>query len=164
MPTLLAAQLSHSHCMPAPLRTDLNDFLFAPIADDANGMPLTLLSALARLGIDPWAEAADLADQSRDSATKKLVALLSGVRNGPSPGADTETLAARLVALLHPASKLRAAVDGATSLPAAVAIPPRRVKLAIYYLLALLLMFVGQWALTSRHAPTPTGTSQPTSR
>ena len=25
--------------MNAPLRTDLNDFLFAPVADDANGVP-----------------------------------------------------------------------------------------------------------------------------
>jgi len=31
------------------LRPDLNDFLFSPIANDANGMHLTVLSALARL-------------------------------------------------------------------------------------------------------------------
>ncbi len=149
--------------MTAPLRTDLNDFLFAPIADDANGMPLTLLSALARLGIDPWAEAADLAVLSRDSATQKLVTLLAGVPNGPAPGADTESLASRLVALLHPAKRPRPAA-GAAPLPTVEAPQPRRVRLAIYSLLALIFMLVGQWALSSRHAPAPAETSQPAAR
>ncbi len=72
--------------MTAPLRTDLDDFLFAPIADDTNGMPMTMITALARSGVDPWAEAADLAVLSRESATQKLILLLAGVPNGPTPG------------------------------------------------------------------------------
>jgi hypothetical protein len=91
--------------MTTALRTDLNDFLYAPIAHDANGVSLTVLSVLARLDVDPWAHAAELADLSRDSATEKLISVLAGVPNGPSPGADTATMASRLVALLHTSKK-----------------------------------------------------------
>jgi hypothetical protein len=38
------------------LGTEFDDFLFAPIGEDRNDMPLSVLSALARLDIDPWQE------------------------------------------------------------------------------------------------------------
>jgi hypothetical protein len=31
-------------------------FLFAPICEEANGMQLSVLSALARMDVDPWEE------------------------------------------------------------------------------------------------------------
>ena len=126
-------------------------------------MPLTVASVLARRDVDPWAEAADLADLSREAATEKLIALLAGVPNGPSPGADTATLASHLVALLHRSPKPRVSTT-VPAQPRAPAVPqPRRVKLAIYYLLALIFMLVGHWVMTHRGAPTPTDTIQPTS-
>ena len=42
------------------LHSDLNDFLFASVGDQQNGMPLNVVSALTRLGVDPWEEAARL--------------------------------------------------------------------------------------------------------
>jgi hypothetical protein len=39
------------------LGSEFDDFLFAPIGEDRNGMLLSVLSALARLDIDPWQEA-----------------------------------------------------------------------------------------------------------
>ena len=38
--------------------SDLNAFLFADVGTEMNGSALTMLSVLARLGQDPWAEAA----------------------------------------------------------------------------------------------------------
>lgn len=149
--------------MTATLRTDLDDFLFAPVAQGANGMPLTVASVLARLDFDPWAEAAELAGLSREAATGKLIALLAGVPNGPSPGADTANLAAHLVALLHRSPKPRISTTAAAQSRPAVPPQPRRVKLAIYYLLALIFMLVGHWVMTHRGAPAPTGTTQPAS-
>lgn len=149
--------------MTVALRTDLNDFLFAPIAQDANGMPLTLLSALARSGVDPWAEAAELAVLSRESATAKLITVLAGVSNGPSPGADTATLASQLVALLHPSQRPRVSSTGTASSRAAVAPQPKHDKLALYYLFALVFMLLGHCVMTSRNAPTPADASQPVS-
>jgi len=150
--------------MTTLLRTDLDDFLFAPVADDANGMPLTMLSALARLGVDPWTEAADLAALTREAATQKLISLLAGVPNGPSQGTDAATAASHLVTLLHPPAKPRSPAAGAALRAAEMAPQPKRARLALYYLLALIIMFVAQWALTNRQAPTPADTSVPASQ
>jgi hypothetical protein len=146
--------------MTAPLRTDLNDFLFAPVASDASG-PLTMLSVLARTGVDPWAEAADLAALSRDSAAGRLILLLAELPNGPAPGEPTAKLASHLVALLHPSTR-RPAATAAVAEPAAVMHPtsasnPR----AIYYLLAMIVMLGALWAQSSRSAPAATNTSLP---
>jgi hypothetical protein len=43
------------------LGTEFDDFLFAPIGEDRNDTPLSVLSVLARLDIDPWQEADKLA-------------------------------------------------------------------------------------------------------
>jgi hypothetical protein len=145
--------------MTATLPSGLNDFLFTPIADEANGMHLTMLSALARSGVDPWEEAAGLRALSRKDATEKLVHMLAGVPNGPSPGDDTATLAARLVARLHPSPK---STPGPKSSPAAEiaageqpplrSFPalPGRVRVAIYSLLALILLVAGYRALVGQ--------------
>jgi hypothetical protein len=152
-----------------PLRTDLDSFLYAPIADDPNGMPLTMISALGRLGVDPWAEAAVIHALSRESATQKVTSLLSAVKHGPAPGAATETLAARLVELLH--SKPRRATASAGVAPAvpasplaALALQPKRTRWAIYSVVALTALLVGHWALTDRPAATPADTSLSESR
>ena len=150
--------------MTVALRTDLDAFLYAPIADDPNGMPLTMISALGRLGVDPWAEAADIHALSRESATEKVTSLLSAVPHGPSPGADTATLAARLVELLHSKPRVGAVLTGAapsasTSAIATFALQPRLTRWAIYSVVALTVLLVGQWALTDRDAATPTDTS-----
>jgi hypothetical protein len=133
--------------MNAPLRTDLNEFLLAPIGEDTTGMPLTLLTVLARLGVDPWEEAADLARLSLDSAEQRLVARLDALPNGLKSPGDTAALASRLVALLHrsPAPKM---FPPRTPPLVAVTLRPKRVDPAIYYLVALAFMFVAQWAVT----------------
>lgn len=142
--------------MTDSLRSDLNDFLFTPIADDSNGMHLTMLSALARSGVDPWEEAAGLRALSRVDATERLVLLLADVPNGPSPGDPAATLAARLVDQLHAAPKARprptspaSAANGADPPPLSFATLPKPVKLTIYLLGVLLLMIIGYRALIS---------------
>lgn len=143
--------------MTESLRTDLNDFLFSPIANDQNGMHLTMLSALARSGVDPWDEAASLAALSRESATQKVVEVLAGVPNGPSPGDQTASLAARLVAQLHasPPPKLKpvpatGAISRNDELPLlSFSTLPARVRWAIYVVAALILMAIAYRTLVS---------------
>lgn len=143
--------------MTEPLRTDLNDFLFTAIASDSNGMHLTMLSALARAGVDPWMEAAELAALSPENATQKLTLLLAGVTNGPSPGDETAALAARLVAQLHGSSRPRikpspapvATVPGEPGPLLTFASLPKLVRLSIYSAAALLLMVLCFRALAS---------------
>lgn len=52
-------------------QSQFNDFLFAPIGNEKNGMLLTVLSALARLDVDPWREAASMAQMSTEAATRR---------------------------------------------------------------------------------------------
>ena len=101
------------------LTAKYNDFLFAPIGEQANGMQLSVLSALARMNVDPWEEAARLATMSPGEAEWELIATLSKVPGRTWRLADAERIAKRLVQRLphatYPASNVRteAKRDGA---------------------------------------------------
>jgi hypothetical protein len=82
------------------LGTEFDDFLFAPIGEDRNDMPLSVLSALARLDIDPWQEADKLARLPGETATQRLASLIAALPDWPSMHLDHGTIAARLIALL----------------------------------------------------------------
>jgi len=83
--------------------SEFNDFLFAPIGEDSNGMLVSVLSGLARSDVDPWQEAAKLAKLPGELATRELAALIGALQDGAAPSSDPRTIAARLVALLpHP--------------------------------------------------------------
>ncbi len=82
------------------LKSEFNEFLFAPIGEEKNHSVLTVLSALARLGIDPWQESARLAQMSRDAAMKSLAAIIAQLPNGTWTQPDSDGIAARLVELL----------------------------------------------------------------
>lgn len=136
-------------------------------------MLLSVLSALARLDIDPWQEAAELAGLPAATATKRLASLIDALPDGPSPdeasaGRDPGTIAARLVALLP----RRASVD----------IPPRKTLLgtgaapgspSVIRLIAINVAFMAfllsaQWIVASRqvsfqagHPQEPTSTTVP---
>ena len=132
------------------LRTDLNEFLFSPIANDANGMHLTVLSALARSGVDPWDEAARLAALTREGATQKIVQMLGEIPNGPAPGDQTASMAAKLVAQLHSPSAPKLKPVTATGTPPrgdelprlSFSALPGRIKSTIYVLVALIVMVI----------------------
>jgi hypothetical protein len=82
------------------LGSEFDNFLFAPIAEDRNGLAMSVVSMLGRLNLDPWQAAASLAGLPVELATQKLTALL-GRLPGPAlqePG--SRALAIRLVALL----------------------------------------------------------------
>jgi hypothetical protein len=64
-----------------PLRPDLDKFLFAAVGDEIDGIPLSMISALTRLGLDPWQEACRLSSlSSRTSPTlgEQVLALATG--------------------------------------------------------------------------------------
>lgn len=80
--------------------SDLNGFLFADIGVERSGMPLSVISALARLGMDPWQEAARLARLPRPVAAKGLAEAISTMPASLWSLAEAALIAARLVALL----------------------------------------------------------------
>jgi len=81
-------------------RSDFEDILYAPIGMERNDMPLSVLSALARLDIDPWEEAAELSELSKVSAAQRLASLIARLPVGRWAQEDLRVTASRLVALL----------------------------------------------------------------
>jgi hypothetical protein len=84
-------------------------FLFAPILDESGEMRLSVISALARMNVDPWEEAARLATLPTSDAEKSLVSTLNVFPGHARSSPATDTLAARLVALLPKAQSVTTA-------------------------------------------------------
>jgi hypothetical protein len=82
------------------INSEFNDFLFESLGDAENGAELTVLSALTRLGFDPWAEAARLADLPRETAARALGTALAALPESDWQISDSRAIAARLVGRL----------------------------------------------------------------
>lgn len=134
------------------LASDFDDFLYAPIREDKSGMPLSVVSALARLDVDPWEEAARLAAMPGEAATQRLSALIASLPAEPATDPERRTTAARLVALLP--QRLVAAGSKAKNAPRTEATRKSpAVAYAIYYVIFVLFILLSQWLIGSRQAP-----------
>lgn len=76
----------------SPIDEALDSFLLEPVGVEETGMTLSVLSALARLGLDPWVEAGRLAALPKKAAVAAIARHLGLKGNSP--------VAARLAALL----------------------------------------------------------------
>jgi hypothetical protein len=85
------------------LHSDLNDFLFAAVGEEQNGMPLNVVSGLTRLGLDPWEEAARLAALPKARAAEKLAPIIARLPFDRPQPSDNLAISRQLVELL-PAS------------------------------------------------------------
>ncbi|HEV2551708.1 MAG TPA: hypothetical protein VGU20_30645 [Stellaceae bacterium] len=81
------------------LHSELNGFLFATMGTEENGAPLSVLSGLTRLGIDPWIEGARLAKLPKEAAARALAPLIALFPKNRSES-DVRELALHLAALL----------------------------------------------------------------
>jgi hypothetical protein len=82
------------------LSPEFNRFLYASIGESGNDMPFSVLSALARHNLDPWEEAARLAQMPAASAVARLTSLISSAGTAPAAPFAPEDVAARLITLL----------------------------------------------------------------
>jgi hypothetical protein len=131
----------------------LNAFLFASIGDEKSGVALTVLSALARLGIDPWTEAARLSALPKEASIAALAALIARLPEGDWQASDARTIALRLVEILpqQPTSVLQPAVSASLGNGLAKSASPM-------WLLGILLLVVavlGYWNFYSDQAAQP---------
>ena len=129
--------------------SEYNPFLFAVVVEEEFGLPLTVLSALTRLGIDPWEEAARLSDLPRDVAARALAETISALPQRDPKAPDSEALATRLVNWLPARSApVIPAVPGAERMETrrmAPEKPKSRLAIALPWLalaLAALLLFL----------------------
>jgi hypothetical protein len=81
-------------------QSGLNEFLFAPVGTEANGMTLSLVSVFARLGNDPWLEAHKLAGLPKSEATESLARIITSMSTTIWPLPVAMAIAARLITLL----------------------------------------------------------------
>jgi hypothetical protein len=82
------------------INSEFNEFLFASVGDEENGMPLSVISALTRLGIDPWEQAAKLSALPLSVAESTLAPMIARLPAGSWLPSDAKSIAARLVMLL----------------------------------------------------------------
>jgi len=144
--------MSHSASI-FPHGSEFDDFLFAPIAEDKNGMQLSVLSALARLDVDPWEEADKLAKLSRETATQILVSLIAALHDRLSARPDAESIAARLIALLP--CRVAPDIRSRRPLPNAGAVNHSpAVSFWMFYVIVMVFVMVGQWLAARSAAPT----------
>ena len=61
----------------APMFPEFDAFLFASVGEEVDGVPLSVLSALSRLGLDPRDEAARLAHLTREAAADQLARMIA---------------------------------------------------------------------------------------
>ena len=77
--------------------SEYNAFLFAAVGEEKVGLPLTVLTALTRLGFDPWREAARLSDLPRETAARVFAVTIAMLPEGDWKASESEAIAARLV-------------------------------------------------------------------
>ena len=135
------------------LGSEFDDFLFAPIGEERNGMPLSVVSALARSDVDPWQEAAQLARLPVEAATQRLASLIAALPEASGPRWDPGAIAARLIGLLPHLAACRKDRQfdrpgaGATNKPSTILI----------WTIVMMLMLSAQWIAASHQPPRKPG-------
>ncbi len=93
---------------PYLVQSDYDSFLYAvieeepsePSGDGIGGIPTTVMSALTRLNIDPWQEAARLSAMPRDRAADAICLWIAQLPNEQWKPSDIADIAAQLADLL----------------------------------------------------------------
>jgi hypothetical protein len=94
-----------------PLRPDLDEFLFATVGEERDGMSLSVISALTGLGLDPWAEATRLSSLEKGEAIKQLVLMITGSPGERWASSEVRKIALGLIERLPSTSSAAAAAD-----------------------------------------------------
>ena len=84
--------------------TPFDKFLYAVLGQDRAGNTISVLSALARLGHDPWDEAAELSALSSAAAQTRLQGHMARFPDIPAEAWDPHATIPHLVALLPQSS------------------------------------------------------------
>jgi hypothetical protein len=117
-----------------------NNFLYSPVSDDRDQMPTSVLSALARHDIDPWEEAARLAQMPKSIAIARLTSIISAVNSDLRVKSEAELVATRLVELLPQSNVLGVPERDQFPLPQAADFLRAAAVIAIAVLLVALAM------------------------
>ena len=139
----------------APLGSEFNDFLFSQVGEDRNGMPLSVVSVLARMDLDPWVEAANLADLPAETAVRKLASWLDALSDPALKPTSPDTRAVRLIALLPRRAAPRSPSSVVRTGAVAAARPQTPIKTILLLTIYLVLSLGIQLFVARREPPAP---------
>jgi hypothetical protein len=140
-----------------------DEFLYAQLGEEANGMQLSVLSALARQNVDPWEIAQRLTLLPREPAIQFLTPLLART---PAGLAGAKGTAAHLIAML-PSQHISAANAGMFKIGLNSAEPDAAINKMwlivafVLYMLFSQLLFAGLSPGTIAGKPMSSATSAP---
>ncbi len=126
---------------PFARNCEFDAFLFARVGEERNGMALSVLSAIARLDVDPWREAASLRQLPVRAANERLTQLLASHPNNQLIPVTSDTIT-RLIGLLPGTAR-----DEAWSRPTPLGVDKSSAwLLALYFVFAIMTMCAEQIA------------------
>jgi hypothetical protein len=133
----------------------LEPILFAEVGDQRSGVGLTVLSLLARLGLDPWAEAARWVTLPRNAAIACLAGNIARMPLSPQALAGAHATATRLILLLPVNNTVPRLA--ARALPPGLAAMPKWLPMTLLY--CALAVGLGVANMISAPGPGPTTTT-----
>ena len=142
-----------THASVAQFRSEFDHFLYAPVDEGDGGTFLTVLSVLARLDVDPWQEAASLAQMSRENATHRLASLIAALPAGLLAHLEPRTIAARLIARLPPTPSFSAVARRVSPQTGSVNNSRAIIYVIVINVIFMALAFGGQY-FRADHGPT----------
>jgi hypothetical protein len=135
--------------------SEFDNFLFTLLGEDRNGLPLSVVSLLARMNLDPWQEAGTLAILPAEAAARRFNFSLDSLTDPIMRQSISETKVLRLLALL-PRQAPPAPAPPASAPGDAVRRPGSRLRIIIFITSAIVL--VGSQILVAhRNGPAPPG-------
>jgi len=127
-----------------------NAFLFSVLGDGGGPAPLSVLSALTRLGVDPWEEAAELSRMNAKAAGERLAGRLATLPGHSDLIPNLEVTAHRLVDLIPRATVfVQTRLSSPRTLMSAVSPPVAILSLSVGCLIVIVSLLMAQ----SRPAP-----------
>lgn len=128
-------------------------------------MRVSVLSALARLGVDPWHEAQKLTGLPEEFARERLDTLITKLPGVPSVIFDHQAIVERLIALLPRPTVIEA--PPSTTVTSDNAIRMRNtafIAFVVFLLLSLAMMLFHQPPLQGRDGAAPLSATTPTTK
>jgi hypothetical protein len=128
--------------------SEFDNFLFAALGEDQNGLPLSVVSLLARQNLDPWQEAETLASLSADAAAKRLALSLDTLPDQNLRQGNSEATVQRLLALLP--RRVAKTLDTTVASLGAVAATDAGARIGIVVFITSAIFLVGSQIVAAR--------------
>jgi hypothetical protein len=130
-----------------------NPFLFASFGEALAAGPISTVSALARLDIDPWQEAAELTRLPKGVAIQRLALLLARLPGWSDAIPDSQMAATRLIGLLPGQAGEVGEVGAVSRQPNELRAAASPTFVAIGFGIALIVLVTGFLAAPNDRAP-----------